>query len=127
MLKKLYKISKDLYRINKLRTSLPLSNFLSRVHHAEQQRYKDLSRIGELRTSPSTDALSLCQERYHDKSHADTPMNPIRSRADMPANQPNDKPRADMHTNQPCDKTPCRSAYGTDPALAPYCHIPSTN
>ena len=99
MLKKLYKISKDLYRINKLRTSLPLSNFLSRVHHAEQQRYKDLSRIGELRTSPSTDALSLCQERYHDKSHADTPMNPIRSRADMPANQPNDKPRADMHTN----------------------------
>ena len=48
-----------------------------------------------------------------DKSHADTPMNPIRSRADMPA-------------NQPYDKTPCRSAYGTDPALAPYCHIPST-
>ena len=41
-------------------------------------------------------------------------MNLIRSRADMP-------------TNQPCDKTPCRSAYGTDPALAPYCHIPLTN
>ena len=33
----------------------------------------------------------------------------------------------DMPTNQPYDKTPCRSAYGTDPALAPYCHIPSTN
>ena len=29
--------------------------------------------------------------------------------------------------NQPCDKTPCRSAYGTDPTLALYCHIPSTN
>ena len=36
-------------------------------------------------------------------------MNPIRSRADMPA-------------NQPYDKTPCQSAYGTDPALAPYCY-----
>ena len=70
-----------------------------------------MSRIGKLRTSPSTDALSLYQERYHDK------------------------PRADMHTNlnrqdsvpiclrnQPYDKTPCRSAYGTDPALAPYCY-----
>ena len=27
--------------------------------------YKDLSRISKLRTSPSTDALSLCQEYYY--------------------------------------------------------------
>ena len=70
--------------------------------------YKDLSRISELRTSPSTDALSLRQERYYDKPradmhtnlnrqdtvpirlrtqtdkpHADTPINPIRSRANI--------------------------------------------
>ena len=76
--------------------------------------YKDLSRIGELRTSPSTDALSLCQECYYDKSYADMLMNPIRSCADMP-------------TNQPCDKTPCRSAYGTDPVLALYCYTHTIN
>ena len=34
-------------------------------------------------------------------------MNPIRS-------------RADMYANQPYDRTPCRFTYGTDPALAPY-------
>jgi hypothetical protein len=33
--------------------------------------YRDLSKIGELRTSPSTDARSLCQECYHDKPRAD--------------------------------------------------------
>jgi hypothetical protein len=27
--------------------------------------YKDLSRISELKTSPSTNTLSLCQEHYH--------------------------------------------------------------
>ena len=72
------------------------------------------------------DTVPIRLQTQTDKSHADMPMNPIRSRADMPA-------------NQPYDKTPCRSAYGTDPALAPhchmttttstalYCHIPSTN
>ena len=40
-------------------------------------------------------------------------MNPIRSYADIPA-------------NQPYNKTPCQSTYGTNPALAPYCHILST-
>jgi hypothetical protein len=30
-------------------------------------------------------------------------------------------------TNQPCNKTLCQSAYGTDPMLALYCHILSTN
>ncbi len=38
------------------------------------------------------------------------PMNLIRSHANMPA-------------NQLCNKTPCQSAYGTDPMLALYCHI----
>ena len=37
---------------------------------------------------------------------------PIRHRADMPAE------------HDPVDKTPCRSAYGTDYALAPYCYRP---
>ena len=39
----------------------------------------------------------------------------------------NDSANMSAITNQPCDKTPCRSAYGTDSALALYCHIPSTN
>ena len=38
-------------------------------------------------------------------------MNPIKSRADMPA-------------NQPYNKTPCQSAYRTNPALTPYCYLP---
>ena len=57
--------------------------------------------------------LLRLQTRPADKSYVDTPINPIRSRADMPA-------------NQPYDKTPCRSAYGTDPVLALYCRIPLT-
>ena len=51
-----------------------------------------------------TSLVPICIRTRTDKAYADTPMNPIRSRADMPA-------------NQPCDKTPCRPAYGTDPVL----------
>ena len=34
-----------------------------------------------------------------DKSYINTPIDPIKSRADMPVNQPYNKPRADIHTN----------------------------
>jgi hypothetical protein len=40
--------------------------------------YKDLSKIGELRTSPSTNALSLCQKRYYNNLNFifNLPINP---------------------------------------------------
>jgi hypothetical protein len=39
--------------------------------------YKNLSRIGKLRTSPSTNALSLYQERYYNNLNLTfNPMNP---------------------------------------------------
>ena len=35
----------------------------------------------------------------------------------------NDSTNTPTITNPPYDKTPCQSAYGTNPTLAPYCHI----
>ena len=48
--------------------------------------YRDLSKISKLRTSPSTNALSFCQECYYNKTlcRYAYKYKPIRLRADLP-------------------------------------------
>ena len=66
--------------------------------------YKDLSRISKLRTSPFTDALSLYQEYYYNKTPCQYAYgtNPVTK----------------LRVNLPTELTP---------SLALYCHIPLTN